>query len=267
MSEDVQNQQTEPAEHPPLISIVTVTFNAEQHVEQTIQSVTEQSFKGYEYIIIDGASTDRTPTIVSQYQNQISTFLSEPDNGIYDAMNKGIQHARGDLIVLLNAGDFFAPNALERIATLYIQHKKKVAIFYGDSTLLTDKNKTIYRPATVNPAEGMTICHQAMFVHRKIYKQIGTYDLSYRFAADYQFFLRAFNAKTAFYRTPHSLVTFRDHGLGEQNKYRSLIETVQASFQQYGMRSTIFWSYSVNTIRTALLFTLAQLLRKIRRST
>ena len=100
----------------PLISIITVVYNGEKTIEQTITSVSEQTYKNIEYIIVDGKSTDGTMQIVSKYKGKIAKIICEKDKGIYDAMNKGISLAKGDIIGLLNADDFYEPDAIENIA-------------------------------------------------------------------------------------------------------------------------------------------------------
>ncbi len=249
----------------PLISIVTVVLNAEQYLEDTILNVARQKGPEIEYLIIDGGSTDGTPKIIQKHIHYIDFMLSESDEGIYDAMNKGIQHAHGELIVMLNAGDMFLPQAFDMIAALYKANNKRYGIYYGDSILLTDHDRQVYRPATVVPWQGMTICHQAMFVHRDVYRSCGRYHLQYRFAADFHFFLRTVRANVPFIHLPEAIVLFRDHGLGEQNKYKSLAESLHGVFSVFGFRSVIAWGYLMSYLQVCVLFQLGRLLRLLRR--
>ena len=115
----------------PLVSIITVTYNAEKYLEQTIKSVISQSYKNIEYIIIDGMSSDGTVDIIKRYQKYIAHFSSEPDKGIYDAMNKGIKKANGELIGIINSSDFYEPDAVETVVSAYLQNKG-AGIFHGN---------------------------------------------------------------------------------------------------------------------------------------
>jgi len=107
----------------PLVSIVTVVYNGEKYLEQTIRSVINQRYDNIEYIIIDGGSTDGTLDIVEKHEKMIDYWISEPDEGIFDAMNKGIKICRGELIGLINADDYYAPNAIERVVSCYLKEK------------------------------------------------------------------------------------------------------------------------------------------------
>ncbi|NJL11154.1 MAG: glycosyltransferase [Calothrix sp. SM1_7_51] len=112
------------------MTIITVTYNAGEYLEQTIQSVISQTYDNLEYIILDGGSTDSTIDIIKKYENSIAYWCSEPDKGIYDAMNKGIAISRGDIIGLINAGDTYLPNILESLAKKYLP-TKNLAVYYG----------------------------------------------------------------------------------------------------------------------------------------
>ena len=103
----------------PIISIITVCFNSEKHIEDTIKSVLSQKYNNLQYIIIDGGSKDKTMNIINKYKKEISTIISEPDKGISDAFNKGIQHAKGDLVGIVNSDDILLPESLLAIATSY----------------------------------------------------------------------------------------------------------------------------------------------------
>ncbi|MDO4190908.1 MAG: glycosyltransferase, partial [Bacteroidales bacterium] len=116
----------------PLVSIITVCFNAEKTIEQTIQSVINQTYSNIEYIIIDGKSTDSTLNIVSKYKDNIATIISEPDNGIYDAMNKGIKLSSGELIGIINADDWYEKDAVKIMVNKYLSTENKDnSLYYG----------------------------------------------------------------------------------------------------------------------------------------
>ena len=161
----------------PKVSIITVTYNAEKYLEATIQSVLEQTYSNIEYLIIDGQSKDKTLEIIKKYENQITTWISQPDKGLYDAMNKGIALATGDYLWFMNAGDeIFAKNTLEKI----FAREKEGDIYYGDAQFLTLDKKEIGLRSKVTPHKlptkltwrsvqfGMVVCHQAILVRKKI---------------------------------------------------------------------------------------------------
>lgn len=174
----------------PTISIITVCLNHAAQLELTVRSVAEQSCRDFEYIVIDGGSADRTPEIVREYRNDIDLFISEPDNGISDAFNKGIALSRGDYIQILNAGDvLLGPDTLSQILPAL---RGDIVAF---KARIKDRNKTI--PSVFKCAEiydlrdRAILSHQATFVRREVYKNVGAYNENYRIRMDFEFFLRA----------------------------------------------------------------------------
>jgi glycosyltransferase involved in cell wall biosynthesis len=165
----------------PLISIVTVSYNAVATIEETILSVINQTYSNIEYIIIDGGSTDGTVDIIKKYQDKIAYWVSEPDKGIYDAMNKGVVIATGDFLVFLGADDiFFTSKVLECIILKITSYE---IVYYGD-VYMTDICKIYWgKFNSVKLAIG-NICHQAIFYPKGIYKA-NKYQLKYKVYADY----------------------------------------------------------------------------------
>ena len=208
----------------PLISIITVVFNGEKYLEQTIKSVLAQTYHNVEYLIIDGDSTDGTIPIIKKYESQITNWISEPDSGIFDAMNKGISRASGNLINLLNADDFLEPYALEMVAEKYGSIDQPCVI-YGHASALDDKNQVAAEMYS-HPKywRGMTINHQTMFVHKEVYQSVGLYDTRFRFAADYDFLVRTFEQQVPYFRIDKVIVHYRISGQSTGNP-----ETVKES--------------------------------------
>lgn len=177
----------------PLFSIVTVVFNAEQHIAETVQSVFDQTFDDYEYIVIDGASTDQTMAILEQYQAQIDTLLSEPDRGIYDAMNKAIGLAKGKYVNFMNAGDrFYSTETLAKVA----EHWKReggfdlIDIMYGKVVKISSEASSFqYEKGKHVSANSfflsIPMCHQAMFIKTDLFEQVGRYSLDYQAGSFY----------------------------------------------------------------------------------
>lgn len=174
-------------------SIVTISLNSEEDIETSIVSVAEQTYKNREHIIIDGGSQDSTVAIIRKYEEHLSHWVSEPDNGIADAMNKGIAHATGDYILFINSDDFFVDNkALESIYDS-IQDRLDYYVFqvmsiYPDKTRKVMPNRTFGLSTYLK----MGSCHQGHVISRKLFEKYGCYDSSFKIGMDYDFVLRVF---------------------------------------------------------------------------
>jgi len=178
------------------ISIITATYNSAKTLTRTVDSVLMQNYPDLEYIIIDGASTDKTKEIVTSYQNKLNIkFISEPDKGIYDAMNKGIKLTTGDIIGILNSDDFYDNNSVLNNVTKAFEDASVDAV-YGDIKYFgEDINKITrywqtgeYTEGKLN--NGWMIPHPALFVRKSIYEKYGLYNTDFKLAADYEFILR-----------------------------------------------------------------------------
>lgn len=207
----------------PLISIITVVYNGAKTLEQTIQSVLNQTHENIEYIIIDGGSTDGTLKIIDKYKEHITYWVSEPDKGLYDAMNKGIRMAKGELIGMINSDDWYEPNAIELIVEAFKQNPEK-KIFHGDRIdILGDGTKRLRR---FHPSKfkflyyGMTYNHPSMFFHRDIYKE-SFYNINLKALSDYEFVLAQFlKNKNSFLYIPEAYVNYRLDGISAQMKLK-----------------------------------------------
>ncbi len=208
----------------PLVSIITVVFNGIKSLEQTILSVLNQDYGNIEYIIVDGGSTDGTLDVVKKYEGRIDYWISERDKGIYDAMNKGIDLAGGELIGALNADDYYESGAVRAVVDAWSSDTSK-GIVYGNNYVCMDDLGLRYRNySSLRFWKGMPICHQAMFVHREVYRSIGKYDLTYKITADLDFLLRAIDKGVKLLPTGAFLVNFRSTGMSTANSYPLLKE-------------------------------------------
>jgi len=173
----------------PLISIITIVRNGEKYLEQTIQSVINQSYKNIEYIIIDGASTDGTLNIIAKYENQIDYWISEPDSGIADAFNKGLKYTSGELISFINSDDWYEENAVQTIANLY---SEKNHLYCGTLRLFDENNNFMkYRRSRIHLLKfGMYVMHPTLFVHKCVFEEVGGFDTLFKIAMDFDFLLR-----------------------------------------------------------------------------
>ena len=204
----------------PEVSVITVCRNSSDTIAKTFDSVLDQQFADMEYIVIDGASTDGTLSIIDDYRDRFTGrgirmhLTSEPDQGIYDAMNKGIMASRGSLIAILNSDDKYEPNALDKMHQAASDHQE-VGIFYvfirqfynsqelvvhryNYDCILTDLSAGIHSAAQ----------HPTCFIRRSVYEEIGAYDPSYKLAADYDFLLRAKKYGICFFPVDQVIASF-----------------------------------------------------------
>lgn len=228
----------------PLISIITITFNAAEQLPPTMKSVAEQKCSDFEHLIIDGASADNTIETARRLGTKSLRILSEPDNGLYDAMNKGLRMARGKYVLFLNAGDaFHSPDTLHMYETAA---RKNPDIIYAD-TVIVDESRRMIAPRHLSApdvlsfrsfASGMLVCHQAFMVRKDIAPM---YDTSYRFSADYDWTVRCLsksrpgrciNLKTV-------AIDYLCDGLTDKNKLKSLFERFRIMRTHYGLAPTV----------------------------
>lgn len=208
----------------PLVSIITVCFNSEEHLEQTILSVLGQSYENIEYIVVDGGSTDGTLEIIRRYDDGIAYWLSEPDDGIYDAMNKGISLSSGDLIGTINSNDWFVHDAVEKVVGAYIEDDR-ASVFHGNMYLIFAETGELYK---VHRGTAETILrrfemnHPTCFVRRDVYDTY-RFRTEYRVAADYDLMLRLHFAGARFHHIDSPLVYFRIGG-ASSDYYRPRVE-------------------------------------------
>ncbi len=210
----------------PLFSIITVVYNNEKFLEETIKSVLNQKFRNFEYIIIDGGSSDKTLDIIKRYDSQIDYWISEKDKGIYDAFNKGMSLAKGDFIGIVNSDDTYLDNALEIIAR-YINelNNKEIDFIFGS----VKKHWGIlygYRPEKIYYSWGFYSSHSSgFFLRRSSAKKIGLYNINYKYHADYDYFYRMIvKKKMKGTSTKKDEITgnFRRGGYSSKIKFRKL---------------------------------------------
>lgn len=207
------------------VSIITVSYNSEKTIEQTIQSVIGQTYEDIEYIIIDGGSTDTTMDIVKKYQDKIVYTVSEPDKGIYNAMNKGIKVASGNIIGIINSDDWYDLEAVEKAVKAFQTNSAEV--LYGDCIYIYESGKRVRN--IKYPLEAMWYLmvtpHPTVFVKKEIYQKYGIFDESYRMAADYELMLRFYSAGVKFSYLEYDMAYFRSGGASTKQVIQSLQET------------------------------------------
>ncbi|MBT8036546.1 MAG: glycosyltransferase [Verrucomicrobiae bacterium] len=184
-----------------LISIITAVYNAEDTIAETIQSVREGGYDHYEHIIIDGGSTDGTLDVVRSMQHDRLRWVSEKDEGIYDAMNKGIGMAGGDYIATLNADDYYVPGALEEVARA-IEKSNGASVVHGNIMYLKNGREMIHTPPITKRVYNeihMPSLHPATFIKSDVYERYGSYNLDYKIAADHDYLMNLYIHKEGFY--------------------------------------------------------------------
>lgn len=231
------------------ISIITATFNSGLTLRDTIRSVLSQSYPNIEYIIIDGGSKDNTLEIINEYKNKIAKVISEPDKGIYDAMNKGIRMATGDIVGILNSDDFFtSTNVVENMVKTF-ESNNTDAVF-GDIHFVKPENlnksvryysSSIFRPSLFR--FGFMPAHPSFYVRRICYEKYGLYDLNYKIASDYDLLIRFLYVNKITYKYLNmDFVTMRMGGASTENMKSRVVlnkEIVRAC-RKYGIYTNLF---------------------------
>ena len=250
----------------PKITVVTVTYNAEQTLERTLQSVASQTYPHVEHLIVDGLSSDGTLSLIQEYAEDNSVcdtpheiqFIREPDNGLYDAMNKAIDNANGDYLVFLNAGDKFHTDAtLEKIVeTVSSVHGTEFdeetwpAVLYGETDIVDDNGEFLRHRRLQAPEvltwrsfiSGMLVCHQSFYVRTDIARRFH-YNLRYRFSGDFDWCVRIMKDAQlqgmCLFNTSMVLTDYLSEGMTTKNHRKSLLERFRIMCRHYGCLTTI----------------------------
>lgn len=228
----------------PKFSIITVTYNAGAVLEDTIQSVITQTYRNVEYIIVDGGSKDHTLDIINRYREHIHTLVSEPDKGLYDAMNKGIRLATGDYLCFLNAGDELHEDDTLQLMVHSITGTELPDVLYGETAIVDEEGhflrmRRLSAPEDLNWKsfkDGMLVCHQAFFPRRELAEP---YDLRYRFSADFDWCIRIMKKSHTLHNTHLTLIDYLNEGMTTRNLRASLHERFRIMCRHYGYLSTL----------------------------
>ena len=250
----------------PKITVVTVTYNAEQTLERTLQSVASQTYPHVEHLIVDGLSVDGTLSLIQEYAEDNSVcdtpheiqFIREPDSGLYDAMNKAIDNANGDYLVFLNAGDkFHSDDTLKRIVeTVSSVHGNEFdeatwpAVLYGETDIVDDngvflRHRRLQTPEVLSWRSflsGMLVCHQRFYVRTDMARQFH-YNLRYRFSGDFDWCIRimkdAQQQGLSLFNTRMVLTDYLSEGMTTKNHRKSLLERFRIMCRHYGYLTAI----------------------------
>ena len=231
-----------------MISIITITYNAERWLERTMRSVLAQTCKEYEYIIVDGASKDGTVDIIKRLEPEFEgrlSWKSEPDKGLYDAMNKGIARAKGDFLWFVNAGDeIYAPDTLAHIVAAATDDTD---IVYGKACIVNAEGVKVSEHHKVTPPDlqrkhllnGLVVCHQAILVRRSIADK---YNTDYRICADYEWVLKAVTASRKNMYLDEYVCKFLTEGVSQKQRKRAWKERFRIMRKHYGLCATL-WAH------------------------
>jgi glycosyltransferase involved in cell wall biosynthesis len=246
------------------ISLLTVSFNSALTIKDTISSIRSQDYKNIEYIVVDGNSTDRTIEIIKSYDSFISKWISEPDKGIYDAMNKAIQMATGDVVGILNSDDFYFNNQIvSQIANAFSD--ESIDAVFGDLVFIDPNNldKVVrkYSSAKWYPskfARGFMPAHPTVFIRRKYYEQFGLFKTDYKIAADYELLIRFLYVHKLKYKyLPITMVKMRRGGVSSRNWKSNFIlnDEIIRACRENGIKTNVFKVYPKYFTKLFELFT------------
>jgi glycosyltransferase involved in cell wall biosynthesis len=228
------------------LSIITINLNNCDGLKKTLKSVFIQEYHDYELIIIDGGSTDGSVEVIKEYKNKIHYWVSEPDNGVYHAMNKGIEKAQGEYLFFLNSGDtLYSENTLSKILDTSPQEQ----ILYGDTYIISANNKKMIKKypseLTLNFFYNSALCHQASFLKRNLFNDIGLYSEEYKLASDWLFTIEAIILRNVSYRHLDIVVSNYDlSGISFVQKEQLTMEresVLQAIFPKSVLRDYELW--------------------------
>lgn len=239
----------------PLITIITVCYNAVSTIEKTILSVINQTYTNIEYIIVDGNSNDGTINTIKKYENKISHWISEPDKGIYDAMNKGIKLATGEWINFMNSGDTFYNDYT--IEDLFTKTNNKSDIIYGDTNLILKIGNYIKKGERINSHNYMPFLHQSAFARTSLLQKNG-FDIKYKICADRNFFYQMYQNKRIFEYINITISNYEaEEGVSATNfiKLHSEIASIE------GINNTLKWKIKFFYLKTT--YKIKQLLKRI----
>lgn len=229
----------------PLLSIITVVYNSRKFIENTIISIHEQTYSNIEHLIIDGGSTDGTLDIIKKHDNKIAFWISEPDKGLYDAMNKGIEHASGDYLLFINSGDLlYDKNIIEKV---FANSNKSVNVLYGETIMINENNSEIGMRRLKTPdnlnwkslKNGMLVSHQSFIAKTEI---VPRYNLKYKYASDFDWMVNILKKLqgSSIQNTHLILSRFLDGGQTKQTIIPGLRERFEIMCRDYGTLSSLF---------------------------
>tara|TARA_B100000795_G_scaffold66780_1_gene45780 strand:- start:8388 stop:9194 length:807 start_codon:yes stop_codon:yes gene_type:complete len=233
----------------PLISVITVVFNRKNDLYETLQNIISQNHHSYEIIVIDGGSTDGTLDIINKYQDHISYWVSEPDKGIYDAMNKGIAAASGEWLNFMNAGDSYASNEIFNNIFYKNNHNANYDLVIGN-TDINYGNFTRNQPVgdLINIWKGAQFIHQSVFIKRS-FQLSNLYNITNKISGDFEFFYNSYKSNANIIFTPYVVSIFRAHGVSDTKRVSAVFSNMMVVLGAEGFSLKILTFYFISMIK------------------
>lgn len=231
------------------VSVITIVYNGEKFIERTILSVLNQSFENIEYILIDGGSKDKTTQIIQKYSSNLNFWISEPDEGISDAFNKGLLKATGDIVGILNADDWYEPHTVETV----VNDIDNCDIVYGNLQYWRgDSKEYLFSANHTRLAKEMCMNHPTVFVKRVIYQRLGLFDLSFKYAMDYELLLRFYLNGVSFKYINATLANMSMEGITDKNWKRGYMEVARAKIMHNMSPFKVYFRLYYQIIKTSI---------------
>lgn len=226
----------------PILSVITIVYNNVKDIERTILSVVNQTYRNIEYIIVDGLSNDGTLDVVHKYENRIARIISEKDEGIYDAMNKGLAVAKGDYVIFMNSGDEFFDEGT--VAAVFAS-ADDADVYYGETEMIDDNGQSLGQRRHKAPKQftwrsfkyGMSVSHQAIYIKRSLTEP---YDRQYQLSADIDWILRIVKKAKTIVNVNRYVAKYLVGGMSKKKHRQSLAERFHIMKKHYGLLPTVF---------------------------
>ncbi|MCC8425260.1 glycosyltransferase family 2 protein [Mucilaginibacter sp. UR6-11] len=226
----------------PILSVITIVYNNAKYIERTMLSVLNQTYRGIEYIVIDGRSTDGTLEVIEKYKSRVAKLISEKDKGIYDAMNKGLAAATGDYVLFMNSADEFYAD--DTVANVFAT-APDADIYYGETEMIDEEGRSLGRRRHKAPANftwrsfkyGMSVSHQAIYIKRSL---VEPYDPRYQLSADIDWILRAVKKAKRIVNVNQYVARYQVGGMSKLKHRQSLAERFDIMKRHYGLLPTLF---------------------------
>jgi len=235
-----------------MVSVITVVLNSRDLMKRTIDSIKAQTSKNFEYIVIDGGSSDGTLDIIKNNLQYIDYWSSNPDEGISDAFNKGINRSSGEVIGVLNAGDLFEPTTIEIVDKSF---SDDIFYIYGNSIIRKETGEfdKVISPRNIAgfPYGGMPFQHSSLFIRKLVYDKIGGFNLNYKTAMDFELLLRIYNADFKGVYIDHELSIYYRGGVSDRNYIGGYIEVLKASIRYDNNYFKIFFYFLYGVVKTS----------------
>ena len=234
------------------VSIITVVYNGIAHLEQTIKSVINQTYTNIEYIIIDGGSTDGTVELLKKYDERIEYWVSEKDEGIYDAMNKGIAKATGEIVGLINADDWYEVDAVAQVVETFLN--SHADIVHGAMNIVKENGNSFTKKVALDLShfkKGMLLNHPTTFVKRDVYEIYGSFNTQYKIVADWELMLCLWLTGLSFVGIESTLANFRMGGVSSEHLKKSLMEKHQVR-KAHDLIKIADWYYLYDRVKSFL---------------